>query len=106
MLRQPGIPVVVPDAVLQEISGLGPGDPAIQAVQQAAWLRVETTPVVPDVVRVWDLGAGETSVLTVALGSPGSMAVMDDQAARRCARVLGIPTQGTLGLLLVAKEQD
>jgi predicted nucleic acid-binding protein len=105
VLRQPGIPVLVPDAVLAEISRLGPHDPAIQAVQRSPWIQIVTTPAVPDVVLVWDLGAGETAVLTVALEVPDSMAVMDDQPARRCARVLGIPTQGTLGLVLVAKQQ-
>src|SRR5262245_61584625 len=105
VLQQPGIPVLVPDAVLEEISRLGPHDPAIRAVQGSAWIQLVTTPAIPDIVRVWDLGAGETAVLTVALEAPDSMAVMDDQPARRCARVLGIPTQGTLGLVLVAKQQ-
>jgi predicted nucleic acid-binding protein len=105
VLRQPGVPVLVPDAVLEEISRLGPHDPAIRAVQGSPWIQIVTTPVIPDVVRVWDLGAGETAVLAVALEAPDSMAVMDDQPARRCARVLGVPTQGTLGLVLLAKQQ-
>jgi predicted nucleic acid-binding protein len=97
--------VLVPDAVLEEISRLGPHDPAIQAVQRCPWIQIATTPPIPDVIRVWDLGAGETAVLTVALETPDSMAIMDDQPARRCARVLGVPTQGTLGLVLLAKRQ-
>jgi predicted nucleic acid-binding protein len=105
VLRQPGIPVLVPDAVVEEISRLGPQDPAIQAVRRCSWIQVATTPAIPDVVRVWDLGAGETAVLSVALEVPDSMAEMDDQPARRCARVLRVPTQGTLGLVLVAKQQ-
>jgi predicted nucleic acid-binding protein len=105
VLRQPGASVLVPDAVLEEISRLGPHDPAIQAVQAASWIQIVATPAIPDIVRVWDLGAGETAVLTVALEAPDSMAILDDQPARRCARVLGVPTQGTLGLVLVAKQQ-
>jgi predicted nucleic acid-binding protein len=105
VLQQPGVPVLVPDAVLEEISGLGPDDPAIQAVQQRPWIEIVTTPPIPDVVRVWDLGAGETAVLAVALETSGSRAILDDQPARRCARVVGIPTQGTLGLVLLAKQQ-
>jgi predicted nucleic acid-binding protein len=31
-------------------------------------------------------------------------ASLDDLAARRCARALNVPLQGTLGLILVAKE--
>src|SRR5206468_1200553 len=58
-----------------------------------------------DVVLVWDLDAGESAVLAVALEQPDSMAILDDQPARRCAQVLDIQTQGTLGLVLVAKQQ-
>jgi len=32
VLRQPGVPVLVPDVVLVEIGRIGPNDPAIQAV--------------------------------------------------------------------------
>jgi predicted nucleic acid-binding protein len=105
VLRQPGIPVLVPDTVLTEVGSLGPNDPAVQAVQQSQWMQVVATPKIPDVVLVWALVAGESTVLAVAMEQPGSMAILDDQAARRCARVLNIPTQGTLGLILVAKQQ-
>ncbi len=37
--------------------------------------------------------------------TPDSMAILDDQPARRCAQVLNIQTQGTLGLVLLAKQQ-
>jgi predicted nucleic acid-binding protein len=105
VLRQPGVPVLVPDVVLVEIGRLGPNDPAIQAVQQSGWMQIVPTPAIPDVVLVWDLDAGESAVLTVALDHPDSMVVLDDQPARRCAQVLNIQTQGTLGLVLVAKQQ-
>ncbi len=85
VLRQPGVPVLVPDAVLVEIGRLGPNDPAIQAVQQSGWMQIVPTPAIPDVVLVGDLDAGESAVLAVALDHPDSMAVLDDQPARRCA---------------------
>jgi predicted nucleic acid-binding protein len=31
--------------------------------------------------------------------------VLDDLAARRCARSLAIPVRGTLGLILIAKQR-
>jgi len=101
VLRQPGVPVLVPDVVLAEVSRLGPNDPAIQAVQCSPWIRVAPTPAIPDAVLVWDLDAGESAVLAVALEQPDSMAILDDQPARRCAQVLNIQTQGTLGLVLL-----
>jgi predicted nucleic acid-binding protein len=105
VLREPGVPVLVPDAVLAEVSKFGPNDPAVEAVEQSAWMQVVVTPSIPNVVLVWDLDAGESAVLAVALEEPDSMAILDDQAARRCARVLNVQTQGTLGLVLVAKQQ-
>jgi len=44
-------------------------------------------------------------VLTWASAHPGTTAVLDDLAARRCARSLGIPIRGTLGLILTAKRR-
>ncbi len=55
-------------------------------------------------VLAWDLGAGESSVLTAASASPDSVAVLDDLAARRCALAIGVGVTGTLGLLLRAKN--
>ena len=98
--------VVVPRTVAGEI--LAADDDRDAAV---AWIRTERAQrALRDVgapasfVLAWDLGAGESAVLTTAAGSPGSVAVLGDLAARRCALALGIDVTGTLGLLLVAKR--
>ena len=97
--------VVVPGGVADEVLR-GPGrDPAVVALQTELWL--ERTPVgeIPLGVAAWDLGAGEAEVLTWALGHPECEAVLDDRAGRRCARALGIPYRGTLGVVLLAKKR-
>jgi predicted nucleic acid-binding protein len=104
VLNEPGIPVMVPDEVLAELGRLSPNDPAALAVVQSTWLQVVPTPPIPVSVQAWNLDAGESAVLAVALGQPDSQAILDDLAARRCARALNVPLQGTLGLILVAKE--
>lgn len=105
VLRVLDAPVLVPDAVLAEISRRNAPDPVLEALlDNSEWIHVTPTPAIPHVVLVWDLHAGESAVLAVAREQPNSMAILDDQAARRCARVLNIPTQGTLGLILVAKH--
>lgn len=104
VLHDPGVPVVVPDAVFDELGGLGPDDPAVVAVGQATWLQVVPTPPIPASVQAWTLDAGERAVLAVALEEPDSQVILDDLAARRCARALKLPLQGTLGLVLVAKQ--
>ena len=96
--------MLVPDVVMAEISSLGAGDPAVQAVQQAGWIRVVQAPPAPPSVTNWKLDDGESSVIAVALQHSGSMAILDDLAARRCAQAMRLPMQGTLGLVLVAKR--
>jgi predicted nucleic acid-binding protein len=105
LLRQLGPPVVIPEAAVLEIQRRGPADPAVHALAQSTWLtEVKPGPVVP-AVAAYNLGAGEMAVLTYALAYPGSGAVLDDQAARSCAAALSIPHQGTLGLVIYAKQQ-
>ncbi len=104
LLQVAGASVVVPRTVAEEIQRRGAQDPTAQALQTMPWLQ-EVDPVSPSPrVLTWRLGPGETSVLSWALAHPGSVAIVDDLAARRCAEVLGVPLLGTLGLVLKAKR--
>lgn len=97
--------VVIPRPVAEEIQQRGPDDPTVRALASTTWLRVEE-PVEPPVqVLSWDLGPGESSVLGWCIRHRGAEAILDDLAARRCAQALGIPTRGTLGLVLLAKKR-
>jgi len=90
---------VVADEVLR-----GPAeDPAAQLVASGT-LAIVAAPPPPAFLVGWDLGPGETSVLALASTEPGSIAVVDDAAARRCANSLGVPTRGTLSVLVQAKR--
>ena len=81
-----GVPEVhVPDAVWGEVGARGPGDAAFQEIPKATWLQVVSTPPIPPLVRAWDLGAGESSVIAVAIGDPNFETILDDRDARRCA---------------------
>ena len=79
--------VVVPQAVVDEIQAGPAGDPARQAVGSGRFAIVDTTPVWE--VLAWDLGTGETAVLSYALEEFGLTVIVDDAAARKCAQTMG-----------------
>lgn len=95
--------VFVPAAVAEEISAHS--DEAARALSSCAWLVRAPAEPISEVVMAWDLGMGESAVLSWAVSRPGTLAVLDDYAARTCAEVLGVPVVGTLGLALRAKAR-
>jgi predicted nucleic acid-binding protein len=97
--------VVVPRAVVDEIHRRGPGDPAVDALAISPWLEVVDTPPVPPDIAAYDLGPGESALLTWGTANPTAILVLDDLAARRCATTLGLTARGTLSLVTSAKQQ-
>jgi predicted nucleic acid-binding protein len=93
----------IPHAVSLEILAGPDTDPA------KIWLQTHGSAfVIPDShispeILSWDLGAGETAVISLALALNDSICVLDDLAARNCAEVFQVPVIGTLGILLKAK---
>ena len=96
--------VVVPVAVLAEVGAVGDDDPVARAVADADWLQ-STEIHVPETISNWDLGRGESEVLSFALMNQEHRAVVDDAQARRCARVMSIATLGTGGVVVLAKNR-
>jgi len=97
---------LIPEAVVAEI-GAGPAhDPTIEWLSSASVnSHFVEAPEPPVFLTQWDLGAGETAVLTLALANCGSAVIVDDLAARRFANTYDIPLLGTLGLLIRAKQR-
>lgn len=104
LLERLAASLVVPESVIGEIAAGGEDDP--EAGATLAWARSHTVAdlPLPSVVAHWDLGAGESQVLSYCLAHD-SVAVLDDGEARACAQSLGIPLIGTLGIILRARKQ-
>ena len=100
-----GSSIIVPSAVATEIQAYGEIDVTAVALNNTDWLVVQETPPVPNVIQNWDLGLGESAVLTWGYVNPGTEVILDDLAARRCAATLGIPVRGTLGIVITAKQR-
>lgn len=97
--------IMVPEAVAAEIQQRGSVDPTAQAIATTSWLNIVPAIPIPSKILSWGLGIGESSVLAWAYNNPNAEAILDDLAARRCAAVLGIPVRGTLGIVLLAKQE-
>ena len=95
--------IAVPNGVCDGILAGGPADSAATALSETSWIhRVEIDAVAPEVL-IWNLGVGESEVLSLAFADKSYVAMIDDRAARKCARTLGIQTLGTGGALVLAK---
>lgn len=96
--------VVLTRAVLDEARDRV--DAATECVNVLAIQALTVDPVLPDHVDVsHSLGPGERSVIAWALSATGTaVCVLDDAAARREARRLGLTVTGTLGVILRAKR--
>lgn len=97
--------LMVPAAVEQEVDAGPPKSPARR------WLQdnrdryvVHAVAPVPSVAS-WELGDGETAALSWVAQDNGWTVILDDRAGRRCGRALDLSLTGTLGLLLLAKEE-
>lgn len=94
--------IYIPDAVSREIA-VG-NDVVSSKVAKATWLQGATVEVSSEIL-VWNLGPGESEVLSLALGNEEYTAVIDDRAARNCALTLSIRTLGTGAVLILAKRK-
>ena len=72
LLKLAGDEVFVPDAVVQEINQRGANDVSVRAIA-AEWLQVVDVPTPDPLIQAWDLGKGETAVLTHALHHAGCL---------------------------------
>ena len=96
--------IVVPEAVWQEVVMDEWEDAVARELSQQSW-PVRLAVAISPRVAAWELGGGETAVLSHALANPPLRAVIDDMDARRCAKTLNIPMLGTGGLLVLAKRR-
>ncbi len=97
--------IIIPPAVKAELIG----EPEKSAVANSPWIVVKP---ISHEERKRDfrtrLHAGEVEVMILAeeLGAGGAdLVIMDDYAAKKTAKFMGMKTTGTLGILIQAKKQ-
>ena len=76
-------------------------DPSIKWISELSLFHMVTVDLR---IAAWDLGKGESEVLSYCINNEGHIAVIDDLAARKCAAAFGIKAIGTISLILTAKK--
>ncbi|HMS08294.1 MAG TPA: DUF3368 domain-containing protein [Pyrinomonadaceae bacterium] len=93
--------ILVPGAVFDEILAGSEGDRAKRLLPEISWItKVQALPLESELQFV--LGRGECEVLSTAKELEGTRVLLDDAAARKAAKVFGIPFVGTGGVLVIA----
>jgi len=97
--------ITIPQAVYDEVVTEGGQRFGAQEVSDAAWIElVEVKDRLAVEVLADDLGKGESETIVLAREMGADWVLVDERLARRKLDALGIPTIGTLGILLKAKE--
>ncbi|MEA5421224.1 DUF3368 domain-containing protein [Spirulina sp. CCNP1310] len=96
--------IMIPQGVADEISLGGYTDSAVNWLQQSGQAFIQPAPEIDSRIATWDLGLGESQVLSWAIQNPSYEAIIDDLAARKTAKILQIPVRGTLAVVVLAKQ--
>jgi predicted nucleic acid-binding protein len=105
LLKQLTDELILPEAVAAEVLAGPESDPARQALEGGWGVRQAPREVSSGLLE-WGLGPGETAVLALARERAPATAILDDAAARACAKAFGVPLLGSLGVVLRAKKRS
>ncbi|MGB5833571.1 MAG: DUF3368 domain-containing protein [Thiohalocapsa sp.] len=95
--------IAVPAAVIREVSAKPDGERTAQILAALESAVVVDDEVPPANILSWDLGPGETQVISHAVIHSADRVVIDHLEARRCAKAMGLAIIGTLGIVGRAK---
>lgn len=97
--------ITIPAAVYREVTAIE--DSACMQIKNAgSWIHVECIRDNTDKkMYKAKLHAGEVEVMLLAQEQMADLVIIDDNAAKKTAKYLGLTVTGTLGILLKAKSQ-
>jgi predicted nucleic acid-binding protein len=94
---------IIPEAVVREISRRSKIKPLLSKLEDKSQAVVLSVNEIDLRIMQWNLGRGESEVITLAL-IEGAGVVLDDLQARKCAKLFDVNLIGTIGLVLKAKQ--
>ncbi|PSN18162.1 DUF3368 domain-containing protein [filamentous cyanobacterium CCP5] len=97
--------MVIPQGVVEEVQQGNYDDAALSWIRSEGQAFIESKSDIDPLVAAWDLGSGESHVLSWAIRYPAYEAILDDRAARRAAKSLQVPIRGTLSIIVLAERE-
>ena len=94
--------LIIPEGVYQEIVAHKNNDSAVE------WIRNQDSSLIrkvgiPLIISEWNLGKGESQVISFAYQNMQFAAILDDRAARKCAELFNIKVYGVISIIVKAK---
>jgi len=98
--------VVIPQVVYNETTGSSlPGSQSVLEAIASGWLQVYTVSAIPAEIPA-ELDQGEREAIALALEISEERILLDEREARQVAQRFGLQVIGTLGILLLAKDNQ
>ncbi len=98
--------VVIPPAVYHEVVIEGKGRTGSEEVEKATWIKTLAVRDQENVdILLFHLDAGEAEAIVLARSLQADWLLMDEIRGRLIAQQLGLKIIGTVGILLLAKNQ-
>ena len=98
--------IFIPDAVFNEITIAGAGEPGAHDVATAAWIKQRPALNAPLVNALGlELDAGEAEAIALAVECQADLILLDERKGRHAAQRMGLTVTGTLGILIAAKDR-
>ncbi len=106
LLRQLYGELVIPEAVWHEVVVKGVGQPGVDEIKAASWIKTQQVANRQLVQALrQDLDAGEAEAIALTLETKAELLLMDERLGRETARHLGLRYTGLIGVLIEAKHK-
>jgi uncharacterized protein len=98
--------ITIPQAVYNETTGTGfLGSPFVLQAIASGWLQVRQVSAIASNISL-ELDDGEREAIALALETGEQQILLDEREARQVSQRFGLQVIGTLGILLLAKQQQ
>lgn len=98
--------IVIPGAVVDELNEGKKVGEDVPEITNYKWIKVKDVTIPAFIKIISDLGQGEAEVLALACEEKKPLVIIDDEIARKIAKLQGIKLTGTAGVLLKAKTNN